>query len=50
MNSNRAERILSLYTTGQPLVEELTQRSFLSEEIKKYYLIDYRKRLKSLNS
>lgn len=49
MNPERAERIFSVFATRQPLVGELVKNSFLSEEMKGYYLTDYNNRLKALN-
>lgn len=50
MNAGRTERIFSAFATYQPLVEQLSQNSYLSEEMKTYYLADYNKRLKALNA
>ncbi|MEH0153259.1 HipA domain-containing protein [Limibacter armeniacum] len=49
VQEKRAIRLLDTFRTANPEVEQLTQRSFLSEELKAQYLTLYRDRIKRLN-
>ncbi|KJF44167.1 type II toxin-antitoxin system HipA family toxin [Draconibacterium sediminis] len=46
----RSDKILAAYTQLQPMVEELTQRSFLNEKTKRAYLLHYQTRRNRLRS
>ncbi|WP_303922535.1 type II toxin-antitoxin system HipA family toxin [Draconibacterium sediminis] len=50
MQEKRSDKILAAYTQLQPMVEELTQRSFLNEKTKRAYLLHYQTRRNRLSS
>lgn len=49
MQKTRSEKLLNIFTTKQSLVEILVSRSFLSDDIKRAYLLMYSTRLNFLN-
>ena len=49
INEKRRDKILSPYLQIQPMVEELTRRSFLNDKTKRAYLLQYRTRRNQLN-
>jgi serine/threonine-protein kinase HipA len=50
MNEKRRDKILSSYLQVQPLVEELTRRSFLNEKTKRAFLLHYQTKRNQLNA
>lgn len=50
INKNRRDKILSPFLQRQPMVEELTRRSFLNEKTKRAYLLHYQTRRNHLNT
>jgi len=50
MNQQRRDKILSPYLQTQPMVEELTRRSFLNEKTKRAFLLHYQTKRNQLNS
>lgn len=50
MHPDRTTKIFSQFSVYQPRTGELIDRSYLSAEMKQYYLADYRKKLKALNT
>jgi serine/threonine-protein kinase HipA len=49
INEKRRDRILAPYLQRQPMVEELTRRSFLNDKIKRAYLLHYQTKRNHLN-
>jgi serine/threonine-protein kinase HipA len=49
INEKRRDRILAPYLQRQPMVEELTRRSFLNDKIKRAYLLHYQTKRNNLN-
>ena len=49
INEKRRDKILSPYLQIQPMVEELTRRSFLNDKTKRAYLLQYETRRNQLN-
>jgi serine/threonine-protein kinase HipA len=49
INENRRDKILSPYLQIQPMVEELTRRSFLNDKTKRAYLLHYQTRRNQLS-
>lgn len=50
INQKRRDKILSSYLQVQPLVEELTRRSFLNEKTKRAFLLHYQTKRNQLNA
>ena len=50
IEASRAEKLIVPYLAGQEKVEVLVGRSFLPEQIKRAYLLDYNNRRKRLNA
>jgi serine/threonine-protein kinase HipA len=50
INEKRRDRILAPYLQKQPMVEELTHRSFLNDKIKRAYLLHYQTKRNHLNN
>jgi serine/threonine-protein kinase HipA len=50
MNEKRRDKILSPYLQVQPMVEELTRRSFLNEKTKRAFLLYYQTKRNQLKS
>ena len=45
----QTQKMMKDFLTSQPLVYDLTERSFLSEKLKQMYIRSYEERLKRLN-
>ncbi len=50
MNKKRRDKILGPYLQLQPMVEELTRRSFLNEKTKRAFLLQYQTKRNQLNN
>ncbi len=48
-NEKRRDKILAPYLERQPMVEELTHRSFLNDKTKRMYLLQYQTKRNYLN-